>query len=156
MRRIQRQRTKGWRIPEGAIYVGRPSRWGNPWPIDGEMQPWLALALGFRGDSAGRRASAVAAFRWWIGGMREPFPVASATPGPGDIEYTDGTTRHIHDVPAAMGVLMLGRAPIGVPPLPDLAPLRGHDLVCWCPLSQPCHADVLIALCEAAASPPGA
>lgn len=31
--RIQRQRTKGWRMPEGAVYVGRPSRWGNPWTI---------------------------------------------------------------------------------------------------------------------------
>lgn len=28
--RIQRKRTKGWRMPEGAVYVGRPSRWGNP------------------------------------------------------------------------------------------------------------------------------
>lgn len=28
--RIQRRRTKGWRKPEGSIYVGRPSRWGNP------------------------------------------------------------------------------------------------------------------------------
>ena len=24
--------------------------------------------------------------------------------------------------------------------------LRGHDLACWCPLDQPCHADVLIEL----------
>jgi len=31
--RIQRKRTKGWRMPEGAVYVGRPSRWGNPFPI---------------------------------------------------------------------------------------------------------------------------
>ena len=23
--RIQRQRTKGWRMPEGAVYVGRPT-----------------------------------------------------------------------------------------------------------------------------------
>lgn len=29
--RIQRKRTKGWRMPEGAIYVGRPTRWGNPY-----------------------------------------------------------------------------------------------------------------------------
>jgi len=29
-KRIQRKRTKGWRMPEGAVYVGRPSRWGNP------------------------------------------------------------------------------------------------------------------------------
>jgi len=29
-KRIRRQRTKGWRMPEGAIYVGRGSRWDNP------------------------------------------------------------------------------------------------------------------------------
>ncbi|NKS66370.1 DUF4326 domain-containing protein [Rhodococcus hoagii] len=29
-KRIQRKRSKGWRMPEGAVYVGRPSRWGNP------------------------------------------------------------------------------------------------------------------------------
>lgn len=28
--RIQRKRTKGWRMPEGAVYVGRPTMWGNP------------------------------------------------------------------------------------------------------------------------------
>lgn len=28
--RIQRRRVKGWRMPEGAVYVGRGSRWGNP------------------------------------------------------------------------------------------------------------------------------
>ncbi|MCJ7561240.1 DUF4326 domain-containing protein [Candidatus Bathyarchaeota archaeon] len=31
MKRIQRKRTKGWRMPENAIYVGRPSKWGNPY-----------------------------------------------------------------------------------------------------------------------------
>lgn len=24
--------------------------------------------------------------------------------------------------------------------------LAGHDLACWCPLDQPCHADVLLAV----------
>ena len=24
--------------------------------------------------------------------------------------------------------------------------LRGRDLMCWCPLDQPCHADVLLEL----------
>jgi hypothetical protein len=28
--RIQRRRTKGWRAPAGAAYVGRPTRFGNP------------------------------------------------------------------------------------------------------------------------------
>ena len=29
-KRIQRKRTKGWRMPAGAVYVGRPTKWGNP------------------------------------------------------------------------------------------------------------------------------
>lgn len=28
--RIQRKRTKSWRMPKDAVYVGRPGRWGNP------------------------------------------------------------------------------------------------------------------------------
>jgi len=32
-KRIQRQRTKGWRMPEGAVYVGRPTIYGNPFRI---------------------------------------------------------------------------------------------------------------------------
>lgn len=32
-----------------------------------------------------------------------------------------------------------------------LAPLRGRDLACWCPLDQPCHADVLLELANAPA-----
>lgn len=30
-KRIQRRRTKGWRMPAGAVYVGRPTPWGNPY-----------------------------------------------------------------------------------------------------------------------------
>lgn len=31
--RVQRRRTRGWRMPQGAIYVGRGSKWGNPFTI---------------------------------------------------------------------------------------------------------------------------
>ena len=31
--RIQRRRTKGWRMPTGAVYVGRGTPWGNPWMV---------------------------------------------------------------------------------------------------------------------------
>lgn len=31
--RIQRRRTRGWRMPEGAVYVGRGSKWGNPFRV---------------------------------------------------------------------------------------------------------------------------
>ena len=36
-------------------------------------------------------------------------------------------------------------APEGEVP-PDVSELRGKDLACWCPLDQPCHADVLLKL----------
>jgi hypothetical protein len=32
-KRIQRKRTKGWKMPEGAVYVGRPTKWGNPFTM---------------------------------------------------------------------------------------------------------------------------
>jgi hypothetical protein len=35
-RRLQMHRTAGWRLPEGAIYVGRPTIWGNPWRVGGQ------------------------------------------------------------------------------------------------------------------------
>lgn len=33
LKRIQRKRTKGWKMPENCVYVGRPSRYGNPYRI---------------------------------------------------------------------------------------------------------------------------
>lgn len=57
-KRIQRQRTKGWRKPEGALYVGRGSQWGNPWRV-GEPSPWAPYEPM---DHAG----AVAVFRYGI------------------------------------------------------------------------------------------
>ncbi len=32
-KRIQRRRTKGWKMPENTIYVGRPTKWGNPFKV---------------------------------------------------------------------------------------------------------------------------
>lgn len=31
--RIQRKRSKGWKMPTDTVYVGRGSRWGNPFVI---------------------------------------------------------------------------------------------------------------------------
>lgn len=38
--RIQRKRTKGWRMPEGAVYVGRPTKWGNPYRVVRDNFGW--------------------------------------------------------------------------------------------------------------------
>ena len=41
--RIQRRRTKGWRMPPNTVYVGRPTMWGNPF-VPGKVAPaWSGL-----------------------------------------------------------------------------------------------------------------
>lgn len=40
-KRIQRKRSKGWKMPKNAVYVGRPTKWGNPWSVKG-VRAWLA------------------------------------------------------------------------------------------------------------------
>lgn len=74
-------------MPAGTVYVGRPGRWGNPFPAD------VPTPEG--------RAVAVARYGVWLAGR--PDLVAEA--------------RRV---------------------------LAGRDLACWCPVGQPCHADVLL------------
>lgn len=49
--RLRRDKLFGWRCPSGAKYVGRPSRWGNPFKI---------------GEHAADNAQAVAMFRDYL------------------------------------------------------------------------------------------
>lgn len=44
-RRIQRKATKGWRLPPNTIYVGRGSKWGNPFPFDHQVYLGKSWAL---------------------------------------------------------------------------------------------------------------
>lgn len=37
--RIQRKRTEGWRMPEDVVYVGRGSRFGNPFVVHSDRGP---------------------------------------------------------------------------------------------------------------------
>lgn len=39
----------------------------------------------------------------------------------------------------------------GQPPTMFIQDLRGKNLACWCPLDQPCHADVLLEMANAKA-----
>jgi hypothetical protein len=63
--RIQRQRTKGWRMPEGAVYVGRPSKWGNPYGVGYVCSPRHNSQ-----DTSKVRSheEAVSLFRRWVDG----------------------------------------------------------------------------------------
>jgi hypothetical protein len=44
-KRIQWKRTKGWRMPENAVYVGRPTEWANQFIVghDGTAETCVAL-----------------------------------------------------------------------------------------------------------------
>lgn len=108
--RIQRRRTKGWRAPEGAVYVGRGTKWGNPYTPDN-------YTIGWGPDSPRPATSAelVAAYR------RELDCSDPRCSEPGWEEHP--WTRDL-----------------------DPRELRGKDLMCWCPLGRPCHADVLLDL----------
>jgi hypothetical protein len=102
-------------MPEGAVYVGRPTIWGNPFII--------GRTIGC--DDA---AAAAAMHRAWLEqGHTAPYPLPGETAG----------LERLRDV-------VLARA----------HELTGRDLACYCPLGQPCHADVLLEL--AAHSPAGA
>lgn len=100
--RIQRRMVKGWSKPEGAVYVGRPGRWGNPFKVGQWVTP----------------------------------PVESYDPKP----------VFVRDAAHAVQLYrkwLTGSANRCVDLVPELA---GRDLMCWCPLDQPCHADVLLEL----------
>lgn len=44
-KRIQRKRTKGWRLPPDTVCVTRPGKWGNPYSVvNGNREQALALA----------------------------------------------------------------------------------------------------------------
>lgn len=91
--RIQRKRTRGFKAPEDAVYVGRPTKWGNPFFVPDARSKNLPQL----------REEAVR-------------------------KYEQALRENLLDV------------------TPDDArrELRGKDLMCWCPLDQACHADVLL------------
>ena len=68
-----------------------------------------------------------------------------------------GNPFHIGDfgIPTAAEAVMrfrewLDERVVG-PPRPNLSPLRGKNLACWCRLDAPCHADVLLEMANAPA-----
>lgn len=70
--RIQRRRTKGWRAPEHATYVGRPTRFGNPYRLVRQDNGWTVQfgdhggGVGLFPSDAEARRYATEAFRVWI------------------------------------------------------------------------------------------
>jgi len=58
-KRIQRRRTRHWQTIPKAIYVGRPSPWGNPYRVgvDGTADQCVRLYIAHHTDDAAFRAT---------------------------------------------------------------------------------------------------
>ncbi|MEV6014691.1 DUF4326 domain-containing protein [Streptomyces sp. NPDC051997] len=128
-RRIQRRRTKGWRAPHGAVYVGRGSRWGNPC-----TQIRMPALDGSEWEREGRLGK--------TSGQHHAFVHPDKT-----------VTWHlVQDATREQAVEMFRRWLTEAPSLAAAVreQLAGRDLMCWCPPGQPCHADVLLEI----ANPP--
>jgi len=128
--RIQRKRTKGWRMPENTVYVGRGSRWGNPfkvlqrdcgcWDVEDENGVTYLLDPSMHAPSE------------CSGSIPKRFAARDAA----DLFLS----------------LYVGHRVFQERSTEELSALAGKNLACWCPLDQPCHADVLLELANEAAS----
>lgn len=132
-KRIQRKRTRGWRMPKNSVYVGRPTKWGNPFQAGKAVPEGLSYSLWVNKvdyeiyvenrsiipDSK----TAVRLFREFIrSGHFEDYLA--------DRWQHNGNNPHSWDIELW------------------IKPLRNADLACWCPLNRACHADVLLELME--------
>lgn len=129
--RIQRKRVRGWRMPEGAVYVGRPSRWGNPFRANSTTFTPRYLDPG------------------WVELDVNPGMIVYPFSEP---EWRDEHPIHVMAVPdAATAVHFYRCTRTGTFKAMARKELAGKDLACWCPLDAPCHADVLLELANAPA-----
>lgn len=102
-------------MPENAVSVTRPGKWGNPFVIGSYYM---------RGDHFGRAA----------GSLVMSYTCTSK-------EHADTRYSLIENNAQAVEWFRWYKTSF---PDKDIKKLRGKDLACWCPLDQPCHADVLL------------
>ena len=100
-------------MPPNTVYVGRPTKWGNPFSADSFGPEW-----------------AVAYFRNMLTGQ-DPQIIKSEKAILAVYQYREDTLCE------AAGFEHITRSGV-------VHELRGKNLACWCPLDQPCHADVLL------------
>lgn len=120
--RIHRKRTKGWKMPDNTVYVGRPTLWGNPFEHDGSEVSKRRCASHYRD--------------LMTGGVSHFIERNHRTR-----DYTLGDVIFAQKLEAIRGQI-----------LAHIHLLGGQNLACWCPLHDefgdrfPCHADVLLEL----------
>jgi hypothetical protein len=103
-------------MPEGVVYVGRPTDFGNPFVVGDSLVP-----TSFRGELSDATL----------------LDGAIYVTAENCLVFFEAWARQI----AAHYPMWLER-------------LRGKDLACWCRLTSPCHADILLRLANEAPPSP--
>ena len=115
--RIQRKRTKGFKLPSGTVCVSRPSKWGNPFEISSAIEAGYATT-----DDEARKLCVNAYRDWLVYDPRVAWRICEF--------WLDGDEwNRKRDVI-----------------LDSLDALEGRWLACYCRIDQVCHADVLAEL----------
>lgn len=145
--RIQRRRVKGWRMPQGAVNIGRPGPWGNPFQINdytGLKRVPAVVDEGAAWEYEGRISAdgAVHPFQCPDGQIinctvyymtREEIVETYRRALTGDL------------TPSMRSALPSGRFLTYT--VEDVRrELAGKTLACWCSLDQACHGDVLLSI----------
>ena len=122
--RIQLRRTKGWRKPPNTVVVARPSVYGNPFRVFEEPTKTPRYSVHY-----------------------VPNPSVDSGPGGWVNEFYDRADAVAFAVEMYREWATDGRNHYWrVLYFVEEHRLRGKNLACWCPLDQPCHADVLLEL----------
>ncbi len=106
--RLQLSRRKGYRKPEGAVVVSRPSRFGNPFTIADALEAEWADTV----EKA--RAVAVRFFGYWLGDTLYGGPGPEGTPW-----SASARDRILADLPTLRGKDLLCWCPLPAPGEPD-------------------------------------
>ncbi|MGK9222269.1 MULTISPECIES: DUF4326 domain-containing protein [unclassified Microbacterium] len=114
--RVQLSRKKGWRKPENTVVVARGTVWGNPFRVTEHC----------RGADWGVEDTG-----------RFNLPLGNGWTKAGAARFAVQCYQQAFDQAFPEGSTARWAM---------LQPLRGKNLACWCPLDQPCHADVLLEL----------
>lgn len=133
-KRIQMSRQHPWRATNpDAVIVARPSKWGNPFKV------YRCQCCGY----------------WDVMDENGVTYLIDHERAKRQSIRPDASYNHRDAAAHAVGLFRALYGGGSFMPERDpstAAELTGRDLACWCPLDQPCHADVLLALANEAGS----
>lgn len=123
-------------MPEGAVYVGRPTMFGNP------FQAYKCKCCGYWDVRDDNNVTYLVDHAY----VRQPHVRADRQTWTTKTCAVREAVRLYND---ELTYWVGGRMEWAPGFREAVAALAGHDLACWCPLDQPCHADILLELANA-------